>query len=161
MSSGTWHEEWPFRVYERVSERGFHSLSEFIDSEPMDSLRKLARELGPGVATVQLEALWIREARERGNLSHLLGSLLIRRLRHAIPEGWATGGEFDFNLASGFATWGRVADVALPQSEQTHLWEYLRGLSAEPGWLPVVPHDELTSQLLAELDKALTRATSQ
>ena len=157
MNSSTWQEDWPLRVYERIGERGFNSLSEFIDSRPMVSLRGLAQELGPGIATVQLEALWIREAQERDNLGHLLGSLLIRRLRHAIPDGWTTGDEFDFNLASGFATWGRAADAALPQSEQTRLWEYLRGLSPETGWLPTVPYDALTRGLMIELEQALAR----
>lgn len=158
MDSGTWQPDWPFRVYERINTFGFHSLVEMLDSRPLVSLLDLARELGPGVAAVQLESLWLREAREPEQVDRLLCSLLIRRIRSTIPAGWSDGEDFAFNLASGYASWGCIADVVLPQSEQTHLWEFLRGLSPEPGWLPTVPHDQLTTELMRELEQALDRA---
>ena len=148
------------RVYERVTALGFHSLSEFIDSRPMVSLITLARELGPGVAAVQLEGLWFREAEQQGRLHHLLGSLLIRRIRDAVPGGWTTGDPFISDLAGGWASWSSIADLALPEAEQDRVWDCLRSLSPEPGWLPVVPHDELTSIVIEAVETALQRATN-
>ena len=78
MNRSTWQPDWPFRAYERLEQLGFYSLSEFMDSSPMVSLVSLANELGPGIAAVQLEALWYREAEERDRVAHLLGSLLIK-----------------------------------------------------------------------------------
>ena len=157
MRPGPWQSDWPFRIYQRVEEFGFHSLSQFIDSRPMVSLLALASELGSDVAAIQLESLWLREAEEQGRLSHVLGSLLIRRIRETIPQGWGNGDNFEFHLSRGFSAWGCVADVVLPQAAQTRLWRYLRGLSPEPGWLPVVPHDEMTGRLIGELQRELSQ----
>ena len=160
MSEETWQQEWPMRVYERVTALGFHSLSEFIDSRPMVTLLALAGELGPNVAAVQLESLWCREAYQQGRMKQLLGSLLIRRIRGAVPDGWATGDTFVSELAGGFASWSWVAKELLSDSEQDQVWECLRGLSPEPGWLPVVPHDELTASVIEAVESALQRATN-
>lgn len=156
--SETWEKDWPTRVYERIASFGFHSLSEFMDSRPMVSLLSLADELGPDVAAVQLESLWFREAENRGRLAHTLGSLLIRYIREAIPQGWTTGDEFDSNLADGFSMWENIADLVLSDSGRERVWERLRNLSPAPGWLPVVPHDELTSYVLRTLESELSVA---
>lgn len=62
MSTQTWQSDWPFRIYSRLEAFGFHSLSEFLDSRPVDTLIAIADELGTDIAAVQLEALWYREA---------------------------------------------------------------------------------------------------
>ena len=153
--SGTWEQDWPTRVYERISERGFHSLSEFFDSRPMVSLISLADELGPNVAAVQLESLWFREAEVHGRLPQVLASLLIRYVRESIPQGWRTGDTFDSMLADAFATWENIADLVLSESARDRVWDCLRSLSPAPGWLPVVPPDALTSSLLEAIASAL------
>jgi hypothetical protein len=132
----------------------------FIESRPMDSLLSLARELGPGVAAAQLESLWFGEAYERGWIRQMLGSLLIRRIRGAIPDGWSSGDEFVSKLAGGFAAWSWIADRILSDRLQDIVWDQLRALSPPPGWLPVVPHDEYTTQLLQALDEALQAAAA-
>lgn len=160
MSEATWQPEWPMRLYERIAALGFHSLSEYIDSRPMVSLIDLARELGPNVAAIQLETSWCREAYKHGRMKQLLGSLLIRQIRDAVPGGWATGDPFVSELADGFASWAWVAKELLPQAERNFVWECLRSLSPPPGWLPVVPHDELTAVVIEAVETALQRATN-
>ena len=124
----------------------------------MVPLLSLARELGPGVAAVQVESLWFREADQQGTLDHALASLLIRRIRENIPGGWASGDEFLFYLSGGFASWRYIARSVLPETEQMRLWEFIRDLAPEPGWLPTVPPDDMTTQILHELEQALLRA---
>lgn len=158
MNAGTWQPDWPFRAYEALEQLGFHSLSEFMDSRPMVSLVTLADELGTDIAAIQLEELWYREAVERGRIAHLLGSLLIRRIRKAIPAGWATGEEFDSRLAQGFVSWESVADQILPDAARDQVWNWLKNLKPEAGWLPVDPHDEHTANLLGVVERALSRA---
>ena len=150
--SETWEPDWPTRVYECITELGFHSLAEFFDSRPMCSIISLADELGPDVAAVQLESLWFREAEAHGRLPQVLASLLIRYVRESIPQGWATGDKFDSNLADAFATWENIADLVLSESARDRVWTCLRSLSPAPGWLPVIPPDELTSSLLATIE---------
>ena len=130
-------------------------MTQFIDSRPMVSLLDLAEELGPDVAAIQVEGLWFREAEDQGFLDQALASLLIRCIREEIPNGWASGERFRFELAGAFASWGRVAEVVLPDPEQHRLWEFLHDLTPEPGWLPTVPYDDLTARLLDELQRAL------
>ena len=156
--STVWEPDWPFRIYERIEASGFHALSEYMASRPMCSLLDLADELGPDIAAAQLESLWFREAEERGELLALLSSLLIRRIRVAIPQGWSQGDEFDFELAGGLASWGRVAGRVLSQSQRLRVRDYLLGLSPPAGWLPVVPHDTLTTRLHAALADEVARS---
>ena len=158
MGSRTWQEDWPFRIYEILHERGFHSMTQFIDSRPMVSLLDLAEDLGHDVAAIQVEGLWFREADEQGMLDQALASLLIRRIREEIPGGWASGDKFEHHLACAFASWGCVADVVLPDPEQHRVWEFLHDLAPAPGWLPTVPYDDLTTHLLDELQRALDRS---
>ena len=150
---GTWEHDWPIRAYERINELGFNSLYEFVDSRPTASLLSLAHELGPGIAAVQLESLWFREAERTDRLSHFLGSLLIRRIRQALPQGWANDDKFEVNLAGAFATWENMADRVLSDPARGHIWDRLRSLPAPSGWLPKVPPDELTSSLLESIEK--------
>ena len=161
MSSATWQHDWPIRVYERVQGLGFHSLSEFIDSRPMVTLLELADELGPDIAAIQLESLWFREAEEQSRMAHALGSLFIRRIRDAIPHGWSSGDDFESELAGGFASWGRVADMALSESDQDRVWDKLKNLSPESGWLPVIPHDEMTRLVLRTIETALSKTGTE
>ena len=158
MSTNTWQSDWPFRVYQRIGELGFHSLSEYFASRPMVPLLDLADELGFDIAAVQLELLWFREAEARGQLAHALGSLLIRSIRDELPDGWSRGEDFDFRLVGAFASWGQMACCVLSESQRDQVWDCLRSLSPGPGWLPVVPPDAATSRLLEAIEEALARA---
>lgn len=159
MSAHTWQPDWPFRIYSRLEEAGFHSLSEFLDSRPMDSLIAIADELGTDVAAVQLEALWYREASERGQMARFLSSLLIRCIRRALPGGWSRGDRFEFKLAGAFATWARVVDEVLPAHERDAIRDELRSMSPIKGWLPAYPYDETTARLVEAVDAAFARST--
>ena len=158
MSTQTWQSDWPFRIYSRLEELGFHSLSEFLDSRPGDTLIAIADELGTDVAAVQLEALWYREASERGQIARFLSSLLVRCIRRALPDGWSRGDRFEFKLAGAFASWARVVDEILSDDERDAVHDALCEMSPAEGWLPVYPHDRITTALVKAIEDAFIRS---
>lgn len=56
MTDGrSWQGNWKVRLYERVRERGYDSLTAFADARPTASLVELAEELGKDdIAGVQV-----------------------------------------------------------------------------------------------------------
>lgn len=161
MSTHTWQPDWPFRIYSRLEEFGFHSLSEFLDSRPTETLIVIADELGTDVAAVQLEALWYREASERGQMVRFLGSLLIRCIRRSLPNGWSSGERFEFKLAGAFASWARVVDDVLSDQERDSVYDKLCSMSPVEGWLPIYPHDHITAGLVASVEVAFIHSTQR
>lgn len=84
-----WQGNWEQRLYARIRDRGFSSVTEFIESRPLATLVELADELGQrDVAAVQLRWRWVAEAIATGNMERCARSLLTRTLREELPEGW-------------------------------------------------------------------------
>ena len=86
---GAWFSDWEPRLYGRLHERGFSSVTGFVDSRPGVSLLELAKDLGPSdIAAVQMKWALVKEAADRGDMERCARSLLVRFLRHSLPEGW-------------------------------------------------------------------------
>jgi hypothetical protein len=84
-----WRGDWQERLYTLIRERGFSSVTAYVDSQPGATLLELADGLGSGnVAAVQLEWRLIAEAEASGAMERCARSLLARALRGALPEGW-------------------------------------------------------------------------
>jgi hypothetical protein len=84
-----WREHWERRLYELVQQRGFLSVTAFVDSRPGESLLDLAKDLGGGdVAAVQIQWRLVAEAEASGNMEACARSLLARAIRKYLPEGW-------------------------------------------------------------------------
>ena len=90
MTDGrSWEGNWKVRLYERVRERGYDSLTAFAEARPTTSLVALAEELGPDdLAGVQVFGGLLAEAKRRKQVTRLVRSLLVRELSQRLPNGW-------------------------------------------------------------------------
>ena len=89
MSEGSaWQGNWVVRLYERVRERGYTSLTAFADARPTTSLVELAEELGEDVAGVQVFKGLVEEAERNRQLTRLVRGQLVRELSESLPDGW-------------------------------------------------------------------------
>src|SRR5687767_917240 len=90
MTEGrAWQGNWKARLYERVRERGYDSLTAFAEARPAVPLYVLADELGKDdVAAVQLLGGLHDEAERRKQVTRFVRDMLVREMSEGLPDGW-------------------------------------------------------------------------
>jgi hypothetical protein len=148
----SWEGNWKVRLYERVRERGYESLTAFAEARPTASLVALAEELGEeDVNAVQVFSGLVAEAERGHQVTRLVRAQLVRELAQHLSNGWPAvlDDANRFKVAKALGLWSGFAP-------ETHL-ERVRQASAAllaspppPGWRPLGPDDELLRTLLPD-----------
>ncbi len=153
MSDGrAWQGNVKVRLYERVRERGYDSLTAFAEARPTASLVALAEELGPDdIAGVQVFRGLLAEAERSHRVTRFVRDVLVRELAESLPDGWPTvlddtsRGE----IAMALGTWTAYT----PETHKDRVRQARAALWASPppaGWRPLGPDDELLRTLLPD-----------
>jgi hypothetical protein len=148
----SWRGNWKVRLYERVRERGYDSLTAFAEARPTASLVALAEELGEDeVNAVQVFSGLVAEAERSQQLTRLERGQLVRELSEALPDGWppVLDDATRFAVAKALSSW--IAFT--PEAHQTRARQVAAALLATPpppGWRPLGPDDELLRTLLPD-----------
>jgi hypothetical protein len=153
MTAGhPWEGNWKVRLYERVRERGYDSLTAFAEARPAVPLYVLADELGEeDVAAVQVFSGLLAEAEQRHQVTRLVRDVLVRELSDGLPDGWPAvlDDANRFEVASALARWSTYT----PETHQERVDQVSAVLLATPpppGWRPLSPDDELLRTLLPD-----------
>jgi hypothetical protein len=153
MSDGrAWQGNVKARLYERVRERGYDSLTAFAEAHPTASLAALADELGPDdIAAVQLFSGLVAEAERSHQLTRLVRGQLVRELSENLPDGWPAvmDEEARFAVAEALGLWSAYT----PKTHEKRVEQAraaLRATPPPPGWRPLGPDDELLLTLLPD-----------
>lgn len=152
MSEGSaWQGNWRVRLYERVRERGYDSLTAFADARPTESLVELGEALGEDVAGVQVLSGLLAEAERRNQVSRFVRDVLVRMLYQSLPEGWpAVLDDVNrFKVAKALGRWSAY----MPETHEERVKQVSAVLLATPpppGWRPLSPDDELLRTLLPD-----------
>jgi hypothetical protein len=153
MTQGrSWQGDWKARLYERVRERGYDSLTAFAEARPTASLVALAEELGKDdVSGVQVFSGLIAEAEQSHQLTRMVRGQLVRELWEYLPNGWppALDREARFAVAHAFGSWYSFT----PETHKERVDRVGDALLAHPppaGWRPLGPDDELLRTLLPD-----------
>ena len=153
MTDGrSWQGSWKDRLYERVRERGYDSLTAFAESRPAVPLDQLAEELGKDdVAGVQVLSGLLAEGERRKQVTRFVRDVLVRQLSESIPGGWPA--EMDrtsrFAVATALGCW--YADTPETHKERVdQVGDALLAHPPPPGWRPLGPDDELIRMLLPD-----------
>ena len=153
MTDGrSWQGHWKVRLYERVRERGYDSLTAFAEARPAVPLVELAEELGKDdVAGVQVLSGLLAEAERRKQVTRFVRDVLVRQLSQSLPHGWpeVLDDESRFQVAKALGCWS--ADT--PETHQQRVAQaraVLRAAPPPPGWRPLGPDDELLRTLLPD-----------
>ncbi len=148
----SWQGNWKVRLYERVRERGFASLSAFAEARPAVSLLVLAEELGrDDVNAVQVLSGLLAEAELSKQVTRFERDVLARMLSETLPDGWPAvlDDQARFAVGKALGRWmGYTPEVHQERSEQV-----IRALLATPpppGWRPLGPNDALLLTLLPD-----------
>jgi hypothetical protein len=147
-----WRGNWRSRLYERVRERGYDSLTAFANARPTASLVALAEELGEDdVVGVQVLSGLLAEAEQRKQVTRFVRDVLVRELSECLPNGWPAvlDDANRFKVAKAFGSW--AADT--PESHEERVRQARTALLAKPpppGWRPLGPDDELLLTLLPD-----------
>ena len=153
MTDGrSWDGNWVARLYERVRERGYDSLTAFAEARPAVPLYLLAEELGrDDVAGVQVFRGLLAEAERSHRVTRFVRDVLVRELAESLPDGWpavlddASRGE----IAMALGMW--TADTPETHKERVkQARAALRASPPPPGWRPLGPDDELLLTLLPD-----------
>jgi hypothetical protein len=153
MTDGrSWEGNWKVRLYERVRERGYDSLTAFADARPTASLVELAEELGPDdIAGVQVFSVLLAEAEQRKQVTRLVRDVLVRMLSQSLPDGWPAvmDDANRFKMAKALGRWSAYT----PETHEKRVEQAraaLRATPPPPGWRPLGPDDELLLMLLPD-----------
>jgi hypothetical protein len=153
MTEGAaWQGNWKARLYERVRERGYDSLTAFAEARPAIPLYQLADELGEDdVAGVQVLSGLLAEAERNHQVTRFVRDVLVRELSESLPDGWPTvmDDEAHFAVAQALGCWSAYT----PETHQARAEQVraaLRGKPPPPGWRPLDPDDELLRTLLPD-----------
>jgi hypothetical protein len=148
----SWQGNWKVRLYERVRERGYDSLTAFAEARPTASLVELAEELGEhDVAAVQVFSGLVAEAERRNQLTRLERGQLVRELSEGLPNGWPAvlDDASRFEVAKALSSW--IAYTPEPDQERARqIAAALLATPPPPGWRPLGPDDELLRTLLPD-----------
>lgn len=153
MTDGrSWQGNWKERLYERVRERGYTSLTAFSDARPTASLVALAEELGEqDLNAVQVFTGLVDEAEQSHQLTRLMRGQLVRELSEGVPDGWPAVLD-DANrlqVAKALSAW--IAYTPEPHQDRARqISVALLARQPPPGWRPLGPDDELLSALLPD-----------
>jgi hypothetical protein len=143
---------WVARLYERVRERGYDSLTAFAEARPTASLVALAKELGKDdVAGVQVLRGLLAEAERRKQVTRFVRDIFARLWSQSVPDGWPTvlDDANRFKVAEALGRW-------FAYTTETHKERVDRASDAlfvtppPPGWRPLGPDDELLLTLLPD-----------
>jgi hypothetical protein len=155
MSGGhAWKGNWRARLYERVHERGYDSLTAFANAHPGVSLLVLADELGEDdVAGVQILSELRAEAERNHQVTRFVRDVLVRELSECLPDGWPAvlDDANRFKVAMALGSWAAFA----PETHEERVEQVGDALMATPpppGWRPLGPDDELLLTLLPDED---------
>jgi hypothetical protein len=153
MTDGrSWQGNWKARLYERVRDRGYDSLTAFAEARPTASLVALAEELGPDdVAGVQVFSGLVAEAERNNQVTRLVRGQLVRELCACLPNGWPAvlDDANRFDVAHALGSW--IAFT--PETHKERARQVRTALLATPpppGWRPLGPDDELLRTLLPD-----------
>ncbi|HEX8819128.1 MAG TPA: NUDIX hydrolase [Archangium sp.] len=153
MTDGSsWRGSWKVRLYERVRERGYDSLTAFAEARPAVPLYALAEELGEDdVAGVQVLSGLLAEAEQRNQVTRFVRDVLVRLLSQSLPEGWPAvlDDANRFNVAEALGSWSAYT----PETHKERVRQAraaLRAAPPPPGWRPLSPDDELLRTLLPD-----------
>jgi hypothetical protein len=153
MTDGrSWEGNWKVRLYERVRERGYDSLTAFAEARPTASLVALAKELGEDdINAVQVFSGLVAEAERSHQLTRLVRGQLVRELAEHLPDGWPAvlDDANRFEVAHALARWSTYT----PETHQERVKQVraaLRATPPPPGWRPLNPDDELLRTLLPD-----------
>ncbi|MBN9685905.1 MULTISPECIES: NUDIX hydrolase [unclassified Corallococcus] len=153
MTDGrSWQGNWKARLYERVRELGYDSLTAFAEARPSASLVALAEELGPDdVAGVQVFSGLVAEAERIHRVTRLVRGQFVREMSEHLPGGWpATMDDANrFKVARALAGWASFT----PDTHQERVdraGDALLSNQPPPGWRPLGPDDELLRTLLPD-----------
>ena len=148
----SWEGNWKVRLYERVRDRGYDSLTAFAEARPTASLVVLAEELGPDdVAGVQVFSGLVAEAERNNQVTRLVRGQLVRELCVCLPNGWPAvlDDAHRFDVAHALGSW--IAFT--PETHKERARQVRTALLAtppQPGWSPLGPDDELLLTLLPD-----------
>jgi hypothetical protein len=153
MSDGrAWQGDVKARLYQRVRERGYDSLTAFAEARPTASLLELADELGPDdIAAVQVFSGLVAEAERSRKVTRLVRGQLVRELAQHLPNGWPAvlDDATRFDVAHALARWTTYT----PETHKERVKQAraaLRTSPPPPGWRPLGPDDELLLTLLPD-----------
>ena len=152
MTDGrSWQGNWRVRLYERVRERGYASITAFAEARPTASLVALAEELGDDVAGVQVLSGMLVEAERRKQVTRFVRDVLVRKLSQYLPGGWPAvlDDANRFEVAKALGSWSGY----MPETHQERARRAGNALLASPpppGWRPLGPDDELLRTLLPD-----------
>ncbi|HZH77444.1 MAG TPA: NUDIX hydrolase [Archangium sp.] len=155
MSDGrAWEGNVKARLYERVREHGYDSLTAFADARPAVPLYLLAEELGKDdVAAVQVLSGLLAEAERREQVTRFVRDVLVRELSESLPNGWpavlddANRGE----VAMALGTWTAYTPTTHKERVK-RAGDALLATPPPPGWCPRGPDDDLLLALLPDED---------
>jgi hypothetical protein len=153
MNEGrSWRGDWPARMYERVRERGYTSLTAFAEARPTLPLVELAEELGgDDLSAVQLFSGLVEEAERSHQVTCLVRGQFVRELAESLPNGWPAvmDDEARLEVAMVLGSWFGFT----PETHHERVERAMAALRAEPpppGWRPLDPDDELLRTLLPD-----------
>lgn len=147
-----WQGNWKARLYERVRERGFASLTAFAEARPAIPLYALAEELGKDdVAGVQVLSELLAEAEQRKQVTRFVRDVFVRLLSQSLPEGWPAvmDDQARFAIAKALGSWSAYT----PETHEERIdqaSDMLLAMPPPPGWRPLGPDDELLRTLLPD-----------
>jgi hypothetical protein len=150
-----WSDDWYGRLLERVHQRGFQTVTQYVGERPGVSLIVLADELGPGdVLAGQIRAIFIEDAIRTHTLPYALRDLIDRELRRALPQGWPSRRDKATRaaLSDAIANWQYDVKKHLDGWTRIQAAQALMDAELPAGWLPDGPDDPV---LIAYVDRCL------
>jgi hypothetical protein len=147
-----WEGNWVARMYERVRERGYDSLTAFAEACPTATLVELAEALGKDdIAGVQVFQGLVAEAERSHKVTRLVRGQFVRELYESLPDGWPTmlDDANRFKIAKALGSWTAFT----PETHKERVKQARAALRASPpppGWRPLGPDDELLLTILPD-----------
>lgn len=154
LAEKIWSNDWPSKTLNRVRDKGADNLLDFLSSRPTVPYQRLAKELGPDIAAIQLVRLQFAEAGERHSIRSAVMDAAARLCHQHLKHGWGKGMHLEFNTAGVYADLVSFLEIRENPNELVEkwkaVWEALKNAPPPEAWLPSGPADPV---LVAAFDK--------
>jgi hypothetical protein len=139
-----WTGDWKARVLERTRALGFENLEQLLAAREGRTFEELAKELGPLVAPIQVEMMYLSESYDSGRIlesaAESLARVIIERFRRG--RGWGTGVRLEYRTVSALVDWKvsmtrDTRQVELSEEQLDAITDALTKVVQPPqGWRP-------------------------
>lgn len=151
-----WKNGWQARISAGLDRLGIPSMLAYSRAREGATYNELAKELGPGLAPIQIMFALRDEVKNSADFQYFARSSLVRYMRKHLPQGWKPRGELDGQFHMALVSWDASLSKAYKREYKMEVDAVLarfKELKDVPdSWIPATSDDPTLNELFMGIE---------